>query len=104
MAVSGSQYLRERERFWFSTRVTGSTNQMPMNQLKRTYWTAQGLIGTYAMQQILWLKKVITDNLQTPSATSSIATLLSEALSALGIVPSVRQKENWMKLYGGYNP
>ena len=104
MAVSGSGYLREKERFWFSTRVTGSTNQMPLNELKRTYWTAQSLTGTYAMQERLWLKKIITDNGATPSATNSVATLLKEALSALAVTPTIRQTENWMTLYGRYNP
>ena len=104
MAVSGSGYLKERERFWFQSRVTGSTNQMPMNELKRAYWTGLGLTGTFAMLERLWLKKVIIDNGQTPSATNNVATLLKEALSALAIVPTIRQNENWMILYGQYNP
>ena len=104
MAVSASQYVKERERFWFSSRVTASTNQMPFNQLKRTYWTGLGLVGTFAMQERLWLKKIITDNGATPSATNNVATLLKEALSALGIVPSIRQTENWFTLYMRYNP
>ena len=77
---------------------------MPLGQLKRTYWTSLGLAGTYAEQQRRWLKKLITDNGATPSATNQVATLLKEALSALGIVPSIRQTENWFTLYMRYNP
>lgn len=103
MAVSTSVRRTEQERFWFQTRIADSTT-MPLTQLKKTYWTSLTLGGTYREQEILWLKKLITDNGQTPSAGNRRSQLLREALSALAIVPSIRESENWSKLYTQYNP
>lgn len=104
MAIPTGADLTYVERFFFQTRVTGAVPTQPLNYLKRAYWGEQGFTGTFRDQERQWVRKIIIDNGGTPTSTRYLSTLLIEALSALGVTPSVRLQENWLKLYKNYNP
>lgn len=103
MAVSTSKRLSEVIRFWYATRVAGLP-YVGIQQLQTTYWNSLGFAGKLGDQERKFYRKIITDQGKTPSVTPYISTLVKEAVSAIGVVPSVRLSENLMKLYTNYNP
>ena len=94
----------EIERNFFEQRVTGAARTDSLALLKRRYWGGLSLTGDYADMERKWLRKIITDNAQTPTATFYISILLSQALSALGVALSKSQAENWIRLFKNYSP
>ena len=80
------------------TRVTGATPNMPLNQIKRMYWTSQtgGADPSVGMGELekRWLAKLISDNGGTVSNFKSIETLWKEAVAVLGLSPAPRMTEN----------
>ena len=92
------------ERDWFLARVNIGTGQVTNDQLKRIYFNTQSFTGTLPDQERQWLRKVITDEGNTPTVTSYISTLLTEVLIALGVTPTKFQDENWIRFYINYNP
>lgn len=102
--VPAGKKLSEIERSFFEQRATGFPRSTSTNNLKKRYWNSLGLTGDFADLERKWLRKIITDNSQTPSNTLYVSTLLSQALSALGIAPGKSQDENFIRLYKNYNP
>lgn len=96
--------LREIERNWLLKRVNIADGQVSNKQLARTYFYNIGLTGTYREQVKKFLRKIITDNLQTPSDTGYTSTLLKEALVSLSVEPTVLFNENTKRLWLNYNP
>lgn len=104
MASKGTgRTLGQLERSWYAGRIVCNSGT-PLNQIKRLYW--QGQLGStysgHAMSELEdnWLKKVITDAGQTPTAGARPSTLWREVVAALGFRTSTYINDNKITFYG----
>lgn len=92
------------ERKWFAERVSGSTPQTPLNDLKRQYFVSE--IGGAAADvryindlEKQWLRKRVADNGGTVQNTRHTADLWRQAVASEGLTVSNYENENKLTFY-----
>lgn len=96
-------YLKQLERDWLAAKVSGTTPQKPLGQLRREYYVSvlgvTSPVVTLKSLEKEWLKQYITDNAGTPTAGARLPTLWKEAVIIAGGTPSKFLNNNKIQFY-----
>lgn len=91
--------INEVERRFLYGRVSGTSSQTTLAQLRRMFYTGYigGAASTIGMRELerLFLEKVIANNAGTPSEYPT----WKEAVTAMGVAPAKYENENKILLY-----